>query len=84
VQALFPVGHGPTSAEDHAEWMTNLRPVADSVARITGFRDVKLGLLPTTHHRLSGRSHDGAPPLRWCSVARRTTGRTSERGTMAA
>ncbi|HEX6642837.1 MAG TPA: CbiX/SirB N-terminal domain-containing protein [Thermoanaerobaculia bacterium] len=44
-QALFIVGHGPNSAEDHAEWMANLRPVADSIARATGFRDVKLGLV---------------------------------------
>jgi sirohydrochlorin cobaltochelatase len=43
--ALYIVGHGPNSAENHAEWMANLRPVADSVAAATGFRDVKLGLL---------------------------------------
>ena len=53
-QALFLVGHGPTSAEEHAEWMANLRPVADSVARITRFRDVKLGLL----------RDDAPPPVR--------------------
>lgn len=44
-QALFIVGHGPNSAEDHAGWMTNLRPVADSILARTGFRDVKLGLV---------------------------------------
>ncbi|HEX6587739.1 MAG TPA: CbiX/SirB N-terminal domain-containing protein [Longimicrobiales bacterium] len=44
-QALFIVGHGPNSAEDHAAWMANLRPVADSIARATGFRDVKIGLV---------------------------------------
>lgn len=44
-QALFIVGHGPNSAEDYAGWMQNLRPVADSVAHLTGFRDVKLGLV---------------------------------------
>lgn len=44
-QALFVVGHGPNSAEDYAGWMQNLRPVADSVGRLTGFRDVKLGLV---------------------------------------
>ena len=44
-QAVFIVGHGPNSAEDNAEWMANLRPVADSVARATGARDVKLGLV---------------------------------------
>jgi sirohydrochlorin cobaltochelatase len=59
-QALFLVGHGPTSAEDHADWMANLRPVADSVARITGFRDVKLGLL----------RDDAPPPVRAEAVRR--------------
>jgi sirohydrochlorin ferrochelatase len=44
-QALFIMGHGPNSAEDYAEWMRNLRPIADSVAELTGFRDVKIGLV---------------------------------------
>lgn len=44
-QALFIIGHGPNSAEDHAEWMRNLRPVADSIGALTGFRDVKIGLV---------------------------------------
>jgi sirohydrochlorin ferrochelatase len=44
-QALFLIGHGPNSAEDYAEWMKNLRPIADSVAAATGFRDVKIGLV---------------------------------------
>ena len=44
-QALFLIGHGPNSAEDHAAWMMNLRVVADSVKRQTGFRDVKIGLV---------------------------------------
>jgi sirohydrochlorin ferrochelatase len=44
-RALFLVGHGPNSAEDYAQWMKNLRPVADSVKAITGFRDVKVGLV---------------------------------------
>jgi sirohydrochlorin ferrochelatase len=44
-QALFLIGHGPNSAEDHARWMANLRPVADRVGRVSGFRDVKLGLV---------------------------------------
>jgi sugar phosphate isomerase/epimerase len=39
------MGHGPNSAEDYAGWMANLRPVADSIARVTGFRDVKIGLV---------------------------------------
>ena len=44
-QALLIVGHGPNSAEDYAGWMENLRPVADSVKRITGFRDVRVDLV---------------------------------------
>ena len=44
-QALFIIGHGPNGAEDFAEWMRNLRPVADSVAALTRFRDVKIGLV---------------------------------------
>lgn len=43
--ALFIVGHGPNSAEDNALWMKNLREVMAVVARETGFRDVKLGLV---------------------------------------
>ena len=44
-QALFVIGHGPNGAEDYAAWMRNLRPIADSVATLTGFRDVKIGLV---------------------------------------
>jgi sirohydrochlorin cobaltochelatase len=44
-QALFIIGHGPNSSEDNAAWMGNLRAIADSVGRITGFRDVKIGLV---------------------------------------
>lgn len=44
-QALFLVGHGPNSAEDHAAWMSNLRQVADSVRAWTGFSDIKIGLV---------------------------------------
>jgi sirohydrochlorin cobaltochelatase len=44
-QALFIIGHGPNSAEDHALWMRNLRPVAERVGAATGFRDVKVGLV---------------------------------------
>lgn len=43
--ALFIIGHGPNSAEDNALWMKNLREVMAEVARETGFRDVKLGLV---------------------------------------
>ena len=44
-RALFIVGHGPNSAEDYAAWMENLRPVADSVKKWTGFRDVRVDLV---------------------------------------
>ncbi|MDH5234584.1 MAG: hypothetical protein OEW77_06460 [Gemmatimonadota bacterium] len=50
-RALLIVGHGPNSAEDNAEWMANLRPVADSVRVWTGFRDVRVDLV-----------RDDAPP----------------------
>jgi sirohydrochlorin cobaltochelatase len=44
-RALLIVGHGPNSAEDYAAWMENLRPVADSVRAMTGFRDVRVELV---------------------------------------
>ena len=44
-RALFIVGHGPNSAEDAAEWMENLRPIADTVRARTGFRSVLVGLV---------------------------------------
>jgi len=44
-QALFIIGHGPNGAEDNAEWMANLRPIAEEVGARGGFRDVKLGLV---------------------------------------
>lgn len=44
-RALFIVGHGPNSAEDHAAWMTNLRRIADSVKVWTGFRDVRVDVV---------------------------------------
>ncbi len=43
--ALMLVGHGPNSAEDYAAWMRNLRVVADSVRRWSGFRDVRVELV---------------------------------------
>jgi sirohydrochlorin cobaltochelatase len=59
-QALFLVGHGPNSAEDYAEWMANLRRVADTVRARTGFRSVLLDLV-----------RDDAPPqVREEAVAR--------------
>ena len=44
-QALHIIGHGPNGAEDHADWLRNLRPIGDSVAALTGFRDVQIGLV---------------------------------------
>lgn len=44
-RSLFLVGHGPTSAEDHAAWMQNLRPVAERVREEAGFADVMVGLV---------------------------------------
>lgn len=44
-QALFLVAHGPTSAEDYARWMKNLRTVADTVQSLTGFRDVRVDMV---------------------------------------
>lgn len=59
-QALFLVGHGPNSAEDYAEWMANLRRVADMVRARTGFRSVLLDLV----------RDDAPPPVRAEAVAR--------------
>lgn len=50
-RALFLIGHGPNSSEDLAIWMKNLRVLADSVRALTGFRDVRVGLV-----------QDDAPP----------------------
>ena len=50
-RALFLVGHGPNSAEDHAAWMENLRRVADTVQRLSGFGDVRVEVV-----------RDDAPP----------------------
>ncbi len=50
-RALFIMGHGPNDSEAYAEWMRNLRPVAERVKKLTGFRDVKVGLV-----------RDDAPP----------------------
>lgn len=59
-RALLLLGHGPNSAEDYAEWMRNLRPVADSVRAWTGYRSVVVELV-----------RDDAPaPVRAEAVAR--------------
>jgi sirohydrochlorin ferrochelatase len=44
-RALFIIGHGPSSAEDHAEWMDNLRRIVREVRRLTAFADVRVGLV---------------------------------------
>ena len=44
-RAELIVGHGPNSAEDYAQWMRNLRPIADSVRALGGFRDVRVELV---------------------------------------
>jgi sirohydrochlorin cobaltochelatase len=44
-RALFIIGHGPNSAEDHAEWMDNLRRIVSEVRKLTGFADVRVGLV---------------------------------------
>lgn len=44
-RALFIVGHGPNSAEDHAEWMENLRRIVSEVRKLTAFADVRVGLV---------------------------------------
>lgn len=51
-RALFLMGHGPNSADDYAVWMKNLRVVADSVKRVTGFASVAVELV-----------RDDAPPM---------------------
>ena len=44
-RALLIVGHGPNEAEENAEWMINLRRVADSVKAKTKFKDVRVELV---------------------------------------
>lgn len=43
-RAVMLFGHGPNSAEDYAQWMTRLRPIADSV-RAAGFASVMVELV---------------------------------------
>jgi sirohydrochlorin ferrochelatase len=59
-RALMLVGHGPNSAEDYAAWMKNLRVVADSVRRWSGFADVRVELV----------REDAPAPVRAEAVAR--------------
>lgn len=42
-QALFLLAHGPNSAENNAEWMKNLRSLAERVQSTAGFRYVHTG-----------------------------------------
>lgn len=58
-QAVFLLGHGPNASEDHAQWMANLRPVAERVKASAGFRSVLVGLV----------RDDAAPPVRAEAVA---------------
>jgi sirohydrochlorin ferrochelatase len=44
-RALFLIGHGPNESEELAFWMRNLRVVADQVQALTGFSDVRVGLV---------------------------------------
>lgn len=44
-RALYLLGHGPNDDDAYAQWMRNLRPVADSVRAATGFAQVGVGLV---------------------------------------
>lgn len=44
-RALYLMGHGPNDDDAYAQWMRNLRPVADSVRAATGFAQVGVGLV---------------------------------------
>jgi sirohydrochlorin cobaltochelatase len=44
-RALFLVGHGPNESEEVAAWMRNLRVIATQVQALTGFSDVRVGLV---------------------------------------
>jgi sirohydrochlorin cobaltochelatase len=44
-RALYLMGHGPNDDEAYAQWMRNLRPVAQAVRQSTGFADVQVGLV---------------------------------------
>lgn len=59
-QALFIVGHGPSTPDEYAIWMRQVRNLADSVQAATGFADVKAGLL----------WDDSPPPVRAEAVLR--------------
>lgn len=44
-RALYLLGHGPNDDEAYGMWMRNLAPVADRVRELTGFADVRVGLV---------------------------------------
>lgn len=44
-RALFLVGHGPNSMEHHAQWMKNLRALAEVVQAETEFQDIRVGVV---------------------------------------
>jgi sirohydrochlorin ferrochelatase len=44
-EALFLVGHGPNLAEEDAEWMKNLRRIAETVHAQVPFVSVRVGLV---------------------------------------
>ncbi len=59
-QALFVIGHGPSTPDEYAQWMVNVRRLGERVRLAAGFRDVKTGLL----------WDDSPPPVRAEAVAR--------------
>ncbi len=59
-QALFIIGHGPSTPDEYAIWMRQVRNLADSVQAATGFADVRAGLL----------WDDSPPPVRAEAVLR--------------
>jgi sirohydrochlorin ferrochelatase len=44
-EAVFIVGHGPSSSEQYAAWMENLRSIAGAVEDQGGFRSVLVDLI---------------------------------------
>lgn len=44
-RALYLVGHGPNSPEDHAAWMSALRALAEQVRVVVGLRDARAGVV---------------------------------------
>lgn len=59
-QALFVIGHGPSTPDEYAIWMQQVRDLAGAVHATTGFADVQAGLL----------WDDSPPPVRAEAVLR--------------